>query len=442
MKKLFFLSVLFGSMIFNLSGCGFSTSPGITPTPIFVMPNLVTNTPVAIATTIPPTETLSHQQIALTPTSTATPDPRIFNTVKNTKLINKIDGLDEVIGIFYDKTLNQLLVTRTASIEVFELTTLKHLKTIDITTNVEGISKNNTQPIINRSPNGNWLTFGSWEYNQIDGQNSHRSNIALIQIGVWSLRTIGHNLSLNLSTTPYRIVKYLPDNQTVAGELDGEEQPVRLWDVNTGTQLMSITPFGGLTGIDFSPRDKTATFCSQDGSIQIVEIPGGKVLNQLTKYDRISANAVCGVQYNHTGDAVAYYDNDGFIWLFNLNQFATPKGLSSENGIISNLIFSNDDQTMAIANREGKLKTFDIKTMSSLGSWFLPGYQNSWLNFNEDGSWLVGGGSDEMIRIWDPKTVQLIYQIEGQFAVLTSDNQNIYVYNAQKGEIQFWGLEP
>ncbi len=117
------------------------------------------------------------------------------------------------------------------------------------------------------------------------------------------LLSFGKSAQVNASK-PYKdtvigsgSVAFSPDGQTLAS--GGEDQMVKLWEVNTGQYLKTLQGHGNcVRSIVFSPDGQTIASGSEDGTIKLWDVKTGECLKTLRlprPYEGMKINGVTGL---------------------------------------------------------------------------------------------------------------------------------------------------
>jgi WD40 repeat protein len=136
-----------------------------------------------------------------------------------------------------------------------------------------------------------------------------------------------------------------------------------------------------------------------------------------------------------TGNEVALFSLDGanLSWLASLPHKA----------FVPSLAFSPDGQWLATGSRDGMVRVWPVRSVTSQASypaptWQVEGHQkgvNS-VVFSPDGNWLASGGNDAIARLWNPSTGEAIGMlIGGTFAVpsiiFSPDSKSLAIANGE-----------
>ena len=214
-----------------------------------------------------------------------------------------------------------------------------------------------------------------------------------------------------------------------AGGIVGNKRQRRLgaviWDSATGRLLKEIEPHDGgadsfVSSAIFSP-DGTRIVCGEnDGVVRVCDARTGEELFQMKQ--------------RHGNDPGV------FVWVVDVGRDPQTVKLGSEfehvallpdGGLVA---FGKTGETTVIDTAAGQLRYFsdehadDIKTMA----------------VSTDGQWIVTGGQDTTIRIWDADTGRVLDKLEGDTAGITaiavSRDKQFIVTGSRDGSLRIWDV--
>jgi hypothetical protein len=194
-------------------------------------------------------------------------------------------------------------------------------------------------------------------------------------------------------------VAWSPDgNQLATGSADGK---VRLWDVQTGTELKQLT--------------------GHKDSVACVRIsPDGKLA------------------------ASGSYDHTALLW--DLASGSMRHRLTGHRGVVMSVAFSPDGKQLATASIDRTIKLWQTTTGKLQAT--LTGHK-SWVNsvaYSPDGQHLLSGSSDGTIKIWSVSRGQAIRTVRATIAEVRSvtyspDGQAVAA-GIRYGRIKVWDTAP
>jgi hypothetical protein len=246
-------------------------------------------------------------------------------------------------------------------------------------------------------------------------------------------------------------VAFVPGGrQFVSGGSDGT---VRLWDVNSGTEIRRFTAHTGMVeGVAISPDGHSLLSCSQDKTIRLWDLASGKELRRLVGHQ----SWVYGVAFSPDGKLVL---SAGTGWGGNpgdhvprLWDVATGREIRRFQGhtdAVLSVAFAPDGRRALSASFDGSVRLWDVASGRELHS-FLHGSRVYTIAFSPEGGQFISGcGGNSLkngavfdpvncvIRLWDVETARELRQFRGHTAgirALAWSPNGRYVLSATGGE--------
>ena len=197
-------------------------------------------------------------------------------------------------------------------------------------------------------------------------------------------------------------VKFFPDNRRLV--TGGSDNMVRVWDVITGEQLMTLSGHSAeVLSVDVSPDGLTLASASADKTAKIWDAVTGQELTTL----RGHKDYVGPLKYAPDGKTLATGSGDKTVKLWDA---ATWRELATlVHPAESVIAFSPDGKTMATGCLDGVVRLWDANTGRELRTFKVAGINVFTLAFSPDGATLVtGGGSDYQVEFWGVATAKPI----------------------------------
>ena len=189
----------------------------------------------------------------------------------------------------------------------------------------------------------------------------------------------------------------------VTGNFNGT---VNLWDVAGGRLLRTLNGHTDVVykGV-FSPDEKVLASCSRDGKIKLWDTATGRELRTLAGHTR----PVKAVAFSPNGKLLASVSNDGTLRLWDLasgleqRSFVHTRSDAVDNSVYSVLFISHGEMIVA-GNGDGTISYWEVA--SGKERQILKGHTNGvfCLALSSDGRRLASGSDDHTVKLWDVAT--------------------------------------
>ena len=220
-------------------------------------------------------------------------------------------------------------------------------------------------------------------------------------IKLWNLQT-GFWKKLDGHTKKPYSVAFNQDGILASGSRD---HTIKLWDVETGECLKTMTDHKGLVYcVDFSPNNIVLASGSKDNTIKLWDIKRHLCTKTLTGH----TDMVYAVAFNSDGGMLASGGRDNTLKLWNTDTGKCIKTLTGHTGTVSSVCFNkNGLLASGCADKTVRLWNTDIgECVNSLS-----GHTDvvSSVAFCPDSQTLASGSYDHSIRLWDCETGKCIH---------------------------------
>jgi WD40 repeat protein len=250
-------------------------------------------------------------------------------------------------------------------------------------------------------------------------------------VRVWDAQTGRQLLALEGNAGPVQSVTFSPDGKRLASANGDIFDPdtrgeVKVWDVERGKVLHTLRGHTrAVTGVAFSPDGKRLASAAGDsivdpvGEVKMWDAEGGKELFSLKGH----TNAVTGVAFSPDGKRIASAGEDTVrVWDADTGQEVLAlKGSGYANAVA----FSPDGRRVAVASEGGTVQVYDAERGQEVRT--LQGHREAVLSvsFSPDGRRLAsaGGhffGAHPEVKVWDAETGQELLALKGNARTVTS----------------------
>ncbi len=222
-----------------------------------------------------------------------------------------------------------------------------------------------------------------------------------------SLRTCrGHDESINA-------LAFSPDGRrlvSASGVSPGRDHTVRLWEVETGRELMRLGEASApLRAVAFSPDGARVAYGGLDETVWVRDARDGTLLLALGGQEGGVADAI----FSPDGSWLASAAMDGTVRFFDAHT-GEPVGaaLAHETEIVS-LTVNPEGTVAATACRDGTAKLWDVATRRHVATLRAHELAVNSVAFSRDGAFIATGSDDRTIKLWDAATAQELATLRG-----------------------------
>ncbi|MCA9229491.1 MAG: protein kinase [Planctomycetales bacterium] len=199
----------------------------------------------------------------------------------------------------------------------------------------------------------------------------------------------------------------------------GYDNTARIWDLETGQLEQTLQGHSWwVWRAEFSPDGQRIVTASQDGKAIVWELRANgqyEILTEFTKH----RGPVYAAQFSPDGTTVATAGDDRRVLLWNpdevqpvdiarrLDQLSDPpapfRELAVHDGPVRALVFSPDGSQLVSGGQDNVLRVWDLT--SDRETAVLRGHASQVRDcaFSPDGQWLLSAGRDRQMKIWQPQ---------------------------------------
>ena len=193
---------------------------------------------------------------------------------------------------------------------------------------------------------------------------------------------------------------FSPDSKWIAA--GGEDNHVRLYDVNTGDIRLDISHDSDVKSVAFSPDGKMLVSTGDDATVQFRDVETGKMIRTMKDFtETISFAGYCsrGEEF-----LVRFWNGTYQKWALDENRLPASRldFNFSVPGSRFSTISSNGESLLTIQDKE--VKVWELKTGREITTF--PEYTGSFsdLNFSADGKYLAAIDLSSDVVLWDTDT--------------------------------------
>ena len=199
---------------------------------------------------------------------------------------------------------------------------------------------------------------------------------------------------------------FSPEGQTLAtgGGVPSRSGEIQLFDVATGTLKKSFNSVhsDSVLCVRFNPDGSRLASSSADRFVRVLDLASGKVALSLEGH----GNQALGVAWSHDGHTLASVGADNTLRFWDAESGSRGKVIPSFEKEATGVCYVGDADQVVVTSGEGKVRIF--RENGSEGRSF-PGFSDFVYSVavSADGSTLIAGGQDGVLRVWDARSGNL-----------------------------------
>jgi WD40 repeat protein/tetratricopeptide (TPR) repeat protein len=277
---------------------------------------------------------------------------------------------------------------------------------------------------------------------------------------VWDAQTGQELLSLQGHTAPVYSVCFSPDGRRLAsasggltpfasgpltrfdGGKPGKPGEVKVWDAQTGRDLLTLPGHTGVFSVSFSPDGHRLASASGDwnkpGDVRVWDAQTGQELRTLQGH----TDGVVSVCFSPDGHRLASASLDRTVKLWEAQTGQELLTFQGHIGGVASVCFSPDGKRLASGSGDQTAKVWDAQTGQEVLS--LKGHASvvNSVCFSPDGRRLATAFSDQTVEVWDAQARQEQFLLKGHTGPVTGvgfsyDGTRVVAANA-RGQVRSW----
>ncbi|KAF9357758.1 Transducin (beta)-like 1 X-linked receptor 1 [Mortierella sp. NVP85] len=241
------------------------------------------------------------------------------------------------------------------------------------------------------SPDGKSFVVGL-----IDGTISQYSTLNWERVR----KLTGHRMAVSR-------VAFSPKGDQVASA--SRDSTLRLWGVETGSQLHVLRHASEVNGVAFSPQGDLIASCCDDWTAQLWDTATGECRMIL----RGHTEEVISIAYSRSGTQVASGSIDCTIRLWNVETGECSRILHGHSDRIWGLAYSPQGDHIASGSNDTTVRLWDVE--SGVCYRILAGHTDTInsVSYSPNGGQVASGGVDGTIMLWDVETGLCCHTLAG-----------------------------
>jgi WD40 repeat protein/serine/threonine protein kinase len=238
-----------------------------------------------------------------------------------------------------------------------------------------------------------------------DGKRLATVSLAIlnVEVKVWDAQTGQELVSLSFpkgrrnrfggASVAFSSVAFSPDGKRLAGGGGWPEGEVKIWDVQTGQELLSLKHSTTLYSMAYSPDGKRLAGASEDG-VKLWDAATGQELLTLKAYGR-------KVAFSPDGKQLVTGLDEGTLKVWDVSTGQELLPLKGHSARITGAAFSSDGKRLVSASQDQTVKVWDAQTGQELLTFEGHSAFSNGVAFSPDGHRLASGSADGTVKIWD-----------------------------------------
>ncbi|MDJ0516337.1 MAG: WD40 repeat domain-containing protein, partial [Trichodesmium sp. MO_231.B1] len=258
-----------------------------------------------------------------------------------------------------------------------------------------------------------------------------------------SVRTLRERNRLHGHQSWVKSVAFNHDGTKIVSGSD--DNTVRVWDANTGKEIVKILQHQGkVWSVAFNYDGTKIISGSDDKTVRVWDANTGEQIGE----DLQHQGKVKSVAFNHDGTKIVSGSDDKTVRVWDANTGKEIVKILQHQGTVWSVAFNHDDTKIVSGSDDNTMQVWDANTGEQIGKALQ--HQDSVLSvaFNYDGTKIVSGSLDNTVRVWDANTGEQIgedlqhqdkvksvaFNHDGTKIVSGSDDRTVRVWDANTGE--------
>ncbi|GIW93621.1 MAG: hypothetical protein KatS3mg110_1662 [Pirellulaceae bacterium] len=200
---------------------------------------------------------------------------------------------------------------------------------------------------------------------------------------------------------------FSPDGKwlAIAGGMPSRDGALGVWDLAASRWVLRLPAAHNDTiyAVAFSPDGKRLATAAADKYAQVFDVATGQLLRRLEGH----TNYVLGVAWHSSGDRIATAGADRTVKIWNAESGDQLRTISNYGKHVTSVQFMGDSDNIVSACGDGVIRMHNSTNGGNFRNFGGAGYVQA-LAISRDQQWLVAGGMDGELRLWNANNGQLV----------------------------------
>jgi WD40 repeat protein len=257
-------------------------------------------------------------------------------------------------------------------------------------------------------------------------------------VRIWDTNTGVNLMTLRGHEQDVWTVSFSPDGKRIVSA--GTDQTIRVWDTDSGKEVMTLRGHEGGVGAVFSPDGKFIVSGSEDQTIKVWDAETGEELRTLRGHE----GAITCHRVSPDGKSIVSGSRDKTIRLWDLMTGSLLRTMQGHADGVLDIAFSPDGTRIVSGSRDATVRIWDAQTGEELRALRGHGSHVRSVAFSPDGRLIASGSQDLSIKVWDSDTGTQVRAFEEHewpvnSLVFCPDSKRL-VSGSWDGTIKVWDL--